>query len=124
MLRRSHFIWLFLFSCIGHSLIVNAFSILPMRNAKFSDVEHLPVWHPRSPLVRLNMNHEIFNSFKTCTIISLSILSASIAMPAWAVSGGGLDYANIDITGQVSQVISSTVVTYVLSYQIHIKFSL
>lgn len=34
-------------------------------------------------------------------ILSLAIVTNTFGAPAMAVSGGGLDYANIDITGQV-----------------------
>jgi len=47
-------------------------------------------------------HHPTFqSSVATSLILSLTILGNTVGASALAVSGGGLDYANIDITAQV-----------------------
>lgn len=46
-------------------------------------------------------HHPTLQSSATSLILSLTILGNTVGASALAVSGGGLDYANIDITGQV-----------------------
>jgi hypothetical protein len=63
---------------------------------------NLPSAVARSTTTTTTDHHPTFqSSAATSLILSLTILGNTFGASALAVSGGGLDYANIDITGQV-----------------------
>jgi hypothetical protein len=108
MLARLSFITSFLTVLTMHTTKINAFSFSKLKYSPSQEVSSSRVSTRRydpSVLSADDHNH-CFSSTASSTnvsafILSLTILTNTFGAPAMAVSGGGLDYANIDITGQV-----------------------